>query len=77
MLQAIKLYIHQKLNEDGDVEQQCIKCGEWWYADEEFFHHHLSASSGLSPYCKACTSGIKAEAYKRTKELLNAESSTA
>ena len=67
MIQATKLHLHQKLNEDGEVEQQCIKCQEWWHADSEFFNKNPQTKSGLSPYCKACSSEYRRVKYQEVK----------
>jgi len=36
-----------RINEDGELEKRCYKCGEWWPADEEFFYPGFAQ-------CKAC-----------------------
>lgn len=33
-------------------ERRCSKCGEYWPADDEFFHR---CRTGLASACKACT----------------------
>lgn len=33
-------------------EKRCARCGEWWPADEEFFHR--LGGRRLHSYCKAC-----------------------
>lgn len=43
-----------RVNEDGDLEKQCTKCGEWYYADTEFFHKSKKELDGLHSWCKAC-----------------------
>ena len=37
----------KRVNEDGEAEQYCAKCDEWWPADKEFFYPHFAT-------CKAC-----------------------
>lgn len=49
----------QRLDEDGQLEQQCIKCLEWWPADEEFYYPNFAT-------CKACYLEVKYA--KRRKE---------
>ncbi len=54
MLQVNKLYFGQRFDEDGEIEQMCSYCGEWWPADKEFFYGSSGKKSGLSSYCKDC-----------------------
>lgn len=44
-----------RVNEDGETEKLCIRCGEWWPADKEFFYlAKYHGHDGLSYWCKAC-----------------------
>lgn len=38
------------------AEKTCIRCGEDWPADNEFFHLAEDTNDGLSGRCKACRS---------------------
>lgn len=49
----------QRLDEDGQLEQQCIECLEWWPADEEFYYPNFAR-------CKACY--LEAKYAKRREE---------
>lgn len=49
----------QRIDEDGHLEQQCIKCLEWWPADEEFYYPGFAT-------CKACY--LEAKYAKRREE---------
>lgn len=48
-----------RVNEDGELEKLCYKCGEWWPADEEFFYPGFAQ-------CKACY--LEAKYAKRRKQ---------
>lgn len=41
------------------TERRCVRCGEWWPADEEFFYR--LSDGRLHSYCKACCTERKAE----------------
>ena len=43
-----------RLDEDGEPEKRCSKCGEWWPADNEFFPKRDGSRGGLYSWCKAC-----------------------
>lgn len=43
-----------RLNEDGELEKQCTKCGEWLYADQEFFSPHPYNYGRLQSHCIFC-----------------------
>src|SRR3990172_4272192 len=58
-----------RLNEDGEIEKHCPGCGEWWYADHEFFHYNKNNPDGLATYCHACQSEKRLATYYRHKEL--------
>lgn len=44
---TVHLKKRQRLDEDGEVEQLCIKCNEYWPSDEEFYYPGFAT-------CKAC-----------------------
>ena len=39
--------------ETGEVEKECLKCGEWWPMTDEFFSRGSGTRNLKSP-CKAC-----------------------
>lgn len=41
-----------RVNELGEVEKRCTKCGEWLPADNEFFFYEKKPV--LNSWCKAC-----------------------
>ena len=44
--------MEQRIDEDGELEQKCSQCQDWWPADLQFFY---SAGHGkLMSVCKAC-----------------------
>lgn len=44
------------------LEGVCTVCGDFWPADSEFFYLNPSATTGLSPRCKACDAEVRAKA---------------
>ncbi len=46
----------ERLDEDGELERHCSKCGEWWPADREFFFGYTDqkGKEHLHDWCKAC-----------------------
>lgn len=42
-----------RINEQGELERKCGKCGEHWHADTEFWYRGDNAF-GLQGWCKAC-----------------------
>lgn len=40
------------INEDGELERRCPRCGEYWPEDAEFFRR--SGERGFDCYCKDC-----------------------
>lgn len=57
----------QRLDEDGEVEQQCIKCHEWWPPDEQFYYPGFAT-------CKACY--LSAKYANRKKKYANRKKKT-
>ncbi len=57
-----KLKNRQRLDGDGEVEQQCIECLEWWPADEEFYYKNFAR-------CKACYLGAKYAKRRSERKL--------
>ena len=36
---------HLRLDEDGGLEKQCTKCGDWWTNDTEFFSAYKGSTA--------------------------------
>lgn len=51
------------------VERQCIKCGEWWPNDDEFYHR--TAQGYLYARCKACEQERRQAEYHRKTAGMN------
>ncbi len=59
----------ERLDEDGNLERRCSKCGDWWPADREFFYSSGPAEKGkLHSQCKACYDADRRE--RREKKAL-------
>ncbi len=67
MLMKLSLYNREHLNEDGEIERVCAKCGESWPADTEFYYRCPDHPGGMHIYCKACVNEIRKESYRRSK----------
>ncbi len=62
------IYKREFINEDGELERQCARCEESWYADTEFFHRCPKHPRGLHIYCKVCMSRARRQSYLRSLE---------
>ena len=51
------------------TEKRCVKCGEFWPAEPEFFQRNRDNPDGLDNYCKDC----RQQARIKTQQTLNAQ----
>jgi erythromycin esterase-like protein len=49
------------------VEKRCVKCGEFWPAEPEFFQRNRDNPDGLDNYCKDC----RQQARIKTQQTFN------
>ena len=50
------------------AERRCVRCGEWWPADEEFFYR--LSDGRLHSYCRVCCTERKAELRRGARRLI-------
>lgn len=64
MLQKVKLNKNEIITELG-IEKKCLKCGEYWPSDEEFFNKNKKGRRGIGSYCIDCNTNILNKRFKR------------
>lgn len=49
------------------AEKKCVRCGEWWPADREFFYADRKRPDGHFSTCRACRADIQRESRRKAK----------